>query len=433
MTCVDWTKLLRPASFRGARFYVQGDQAKYGRRLVVHEFPNRDRPFVEDMGEKAIHYSIDAYVAGDASLAQKSALIAACRQRGPGSLSLPTDGGASVRCITCERAFELDRLGYIGFKLEFVEAGVGLSGFPVGLLEALAGTAAVAAIGGIVSAFMRTFSTVAGEAWVVAEAVSAVGGVVSALDAARQRLPMIDDVARADAYQALVAIQRDADTITRGGADVVPVRPLAFAEAIEAPTGAIVTRVSEALTMLREITVSEEAAAEALWPLVDYGLPDPAPASTGSAETMIATNTAAINAAVRRLVIGEVAVAVAFADFGDRTAAVRWRSRIAEVFAREIGTAPPELRPLLADVRGKAVDAISRKLADLQPVVTIADADPAPSIVWAYRLYGDAAQAADLVARNRVRRPSVMPGTFTARAAPRNRALTPAEARAGLS
>ncbi len=433
MTCVDWTKLLRPASFRGVRFWVHGDQAKYGRRLVVHEFPNRDRPFVEDMGEKAIHYSLDAYVAGDASLAEKAALVSACRQRGPATLSLPTDGGASVRCISCERAFDLDRLGYVGFKLEFVEAGAGLSALPIGLLEALVGTAVTSAISGIVSAFMGAFSTVAAEAWVLAEAAGSVNEVVNALDATRARLPMASDEARAAVYQSLVAVQGGTDALIRDGRPDVPVVPQSYVAASAAATGRLAEAISSTMVLMRESAANEIDAADALWPLVDYGLPDPVPASTGGAERLVTGNAAAVNVAVRRLALCELAVAVAWADFPDRPTAVRWRARVAEVFARELRAAPPELRPLLTDVRGKTADAISRKLADLQPVVTVSAADPAPAIVWAYRLYGDASLAADLIARNRVRRPSVMPRTFTARAAPSNRALTLAERNAGLT
>ncbi|TNY06237.1 DNA circularization protein, partial [Escherichia coli] len=52
MTCLCIDDL-RPASFRGVGFFVASDQGEYGRRGPVHEYPNRDNPYFEDLGEKA--------------------------------------------------------------------------------------------------------------------------------------------------------------------------------------------------------------------------------------------------------------------------------------------------------------------------------------------------------------------------------------------
>lgn len=432
-TCVDWQAILRRASFRGARFWVEEDQAKYGRRLVVHEFPNRDRPFVEDMGEKAIHFTVNAYVAGDASLGEAGALIAACRQRGAGSLVLPTDGGTSVRCISCERQFHLDKLGFIGFKLEFVEAGAGIGAFPIGLMEALAGAAAVSAVTAIVGSFMSTFTTLTQDSWVVAAARGSVLEAVAALDVARQHTTMDPDVG-ADVYQQLTVISRNADALAADGPDTVAVRQANLSTAgVANATGGLPTAIANVVQALREGAGDEIAAAETLWALADYGLPAPVPQSTGASERQLVANAAAVGTLVRQIVLVELATAVAWADWSDRATAVRWRARIAEAFAREIGGAAPELRVALADVRGRAVEAISRKMADLQPVVTVRASAVTPSIVWAYRLYGDAARAGDLVGRNNVRHPSAMPTVFAAVAAPANAALSRAEVNAGLT
>lgn len=47
---MSWTDRLQPASFRGVAFKVDGDDLQIGRRTVVHEYPGRDTPSVEDMG-----------------------------------------------------------------------------------------------------------------------------------------------------------------------------------------------------------------------------------------------------------------------------------------------------------------------------------------------------------------------------------------------
>ena len=41
---------LRPASFRGVSFQVDVASLSAGRRVQVHEYPQRDQPWVEDLG-----------------------------------------------------------------------------------------------------------------------------------------------------------------------------------------------------------------------------------------------------------------------------------------------------------------------------------------------------------------------------------------------
>ncbi|GJD51084.1 hypothetical protein OPKNFCMD_3835 [Methylobacterium crusticola] len=127
----DWRLSLRPASFRGARFLVEKDQAgKVGRRVVRHEYVKAEEHGTEDMGRLVREYRITAYLASDAADAEMAALIAACGRAGVGTLVLPLLGADQVRCEGCELATQKDKLGYIAVDLEFVEAGQDGGGFP---------------------------------------------------------------------------------------------------------------------------------------------------------------------------------------------------------------------------------------------------------------------------------------------------------------
>ena len=46
----SWPQMLNQASFRGVPFAVYGGDARFGRRLALHEYPGRDKPYIEDMG-----------------------------------------------------------------------------------------------------------------------------------------------------------------------------------------------------------------------------------------------------------------------------------------------------------------------------------------------------------------------------------------------
>ncbi|EPR0211413.1 DNA circularization N-terminal domain-containing protein, partial [Escherichia coli] len=45
-----WKDRLVEASFRGVPFKVEDEGAPVGRRVETHEYPNRDKPYTEDLG-----------------------------------------------------------------------------------------------------------------------------------------------------------------------------------------------------------------------------------------------------------------------------------------------------------------------------------------------------------------------------------------------
>lgn len=145
----DWTKTLRRASFRGVPFWVDEDGPDLGRRVAVHEISGGENPVTEDMGRRATTVYAAAYVTGDAADAVGLALEAACAAPGASLLILPMDPPRMMHCLSCRRSRRRDAMGYVGYDLEFVEAGQGASTGPLGLpaLRSIfsAGAGAVAA------------------------------------------------------------------------------------------------------------------------------------------------------------------------------------------------------------------------------------------------------------------------------------------------
>ncbi|BGI52720.1 MAG: DNA circularization N-terminal domain-containing protein [Candidatus Hamiltonella defensa (Ceratovacuna japonica)] len=92
----DWTNRVHPASFRGVPFQVEGDEATFGRRVQTHEYPNRDKPYTEDLGRATRRFQITAYLVGEDYLVQRDRLIAAIETPGPGTLVHPYYGELSV-------------------------------------------------------------------------------------------------------------------------------------------------------------------------------------------------------------------------------------------------------------------------------------------------------------------------------------------------
>lgn len=119
-----WKERLKTASFRGVPFHIESENASIGRRIQTHEFPNRDKPYSEDLGKIALRPNITAYVIGDDCFAQRDRLIEALNTPGPGTLIHPTLGEMIV-CVTDQikvsTASSEGRM--VRFDLHFVEAG----------------------------------------------------------------------------------------------------------------------------------------------------------------------------------------------------------------------------------------------------------------------------------------------------------------------
>jgi len=130
-----WRVRLMPANFDTFMFHCETGSRENGRRIVTHEFPKKDLPYSEDMGRRAIEFSVRGYIIQypsdtgvplyqrDYTLA-RDALLARLETGVPGPLQLPLQDPVVVRC-TRYRLTEEERFGgYCVFDMSFVELGV---------------------------------------------------------------------------------------------------------------------------------------------------------------------------------------------------------------------------------------------------------------------------------------------------------------------
>jgi prophage DNA circulation protein len=129
-----WRDALLPASFKLAEFHVEAMSEDSGRRLVVHEFPKKELPYVEDMGKRTMSYTVRGYVIAyvrdtDYSLYQRDYRIARDRLRdvldegGAGRLQLPSIASVIVACDRYRMTEEQRLGGYATFDMLFTEQG----------------------------------------------------------------------------------------------------------------------------------------------------------------------------------------------------------------------------------------------------------------------------------------------------------------------
>lgn len=408
---VNWLKTWRRASFRGAKFWVDKDQVGTGRRLVVHEFPHRDTPYVEDMGRAANKISVTAYVASDSALSEAQALFKACEARGAATLQLPEER-LKAQCETCERAWDKDKQGYLAFSLSFWREGTGPGPFPAPYLQRLTFSAA-AALPAVVGAFLASgVSTVGRPGFVRDAAADAVRGLAVDIDAVRAALP-VDPATAPDVMRAIQDLYDEAvplSTIGSEGDGFAPDSYIGKQQGSET-VPEIAARMGAILADLRAGTPPADAAVGFV-PLTEADEAGATLPRTPSRRVQ-AANASALALSLRVTALAQWAVAVTEIDYRDRRAAIQARADLAERFDAVLdGLAGPSAYPLfvaLTEVRDTAITYLTRLLTDLAPVNMFETGTSMPSLWWSWRLYADAGRAEELIARNRAFHASFMP------------------------
>lgn len=403
---------LAKASFRDAEFFVESDKLETGRRLVVHQFPHRDTPYVEDMGRDANKVQVTAYVANAGAEQAAQALRSACDQRGAATLRLPLES-LKAHCEKCTRDFAKDKLGYIAFSLQFVRDGDSAAPVPVAYLARLVFAAAGGLAGPLTALATSQMRTLGLPSFVADSAAGVIRDAVSAIDAVRASLPIAEASSAALALRMQDLHGSAASLAVAGSVPNTWSGAAFFATQRQASAAPLVTAISDAITAVRIAATDQAAAARELSSLVSFEIEPQAGIVYTAARRQEQANAQTIAQIVRVRALAERAVALTEAEITDRRAAIAARASIAEEIDAELDRlAGSDAHPVyvaLSDVRGRAAEHFTRLLADLAPVVRVGVPQSMPSLWWANALYGDATRAGELAARNRVIHPSFMP------------------------
>jgi prophage DNA circulation protein len=114
-----WRDAVLPASFRGVSFLIPQTSVPVGMKGPLHEFPQRDTPFFEQMGKQAQVHKMTAWVVGDDCFERRDKLIEALQTPGPGELVHPWLGRLQVKVGECEMGHDRTQGGMVTFELTF--------------------------------------------------------------------------------------------------------------------------------------------------------------------------------------------------------------------------------------------------------------------------------------------------------------------------
>lgn len=453
---------LQPASFRGVPFGVLGGEGRFGRRVAIHEYPNRDKPYPEDLGRSTRRIGVvgflveDSVVYGGGSvIAQRDRMVAAAEQAGPGILVHPTYG--ELRVVVPDGGLGVserwDTGRYFELSFSFIEAGDRL--FPSilasngSLVGSLIDKLGVASAADFVSSLTRTVNLGLGVVRgvislgnaIVSQVVNTAAGFqVLAGQASRDATNLANlaslltgnfgryenanvSSAFAKSRQSSGTAPTTIATLTAQGAEgraAVSTAAIALGAATAALDGSSVQNVPPAVTgltsALAEVTQNPGDAVRVFAGLATYT--GDKVTTTGQTAAAIAIAQAAMSALIRRAALGELArAAVAYvpASYDD---AISVRNTVAEALDAEIlaaGDAGDDASFVaLRELRQTIVDALTAVGSDLAALQDFQFGASLPSLALAQRLYQDAGRSDELVSEAIPIHPAFMPVRFRA-------------------
>jgi prophage DNA circulation protein len=395
---MSWRDDLRPGSFRGVAFRVREHEAEGGRRGELHEFPDRDDPWFEDLGRSARRWSVEAIVIGADYMPARDALAAACEARGPGTLVHPFLGTLTVVCVTFSYKESTAEGGMATFSMEFAEAGTILPAQVQPDTAAAATASADEVIEAAPEVFAAGFSTAGVPAFVETAGVGLIHRLTDAAVMAGTFL--------GGSGPALRAFEAGLSVLPAGALSMLRA-PMELGHAVVGLVGAVG---SLGLLPARRIAALRRLSAElALAPAVIGGTP---------ARARQRANQAAFLHLVTAAAAAETVRAVAQLRFPSYDEAARLRDSIAD----ELDVAATALADAGNDAGAEAIEQlrlamvrdVTARGGSLARLYAYAPAATEPALVTAHRLHGDPgyviADAAELVERNRVRHPGFVPG-----------------------
>jgi prophage DNA circulation protein len=397
----DWLNTLWAASYKGTPFFVEQDAEEGGRRIVVHQFPMRDTPYLEDLGEDKRDYNVTAYLASDSADTDAGTLVATCAMTGPGTLVLPTHGPIVVRCLNFKRQRSKDKHGYIAFELHFIREGATSALASVANLANLIFVAADSAATAIANSFVANTAIAQQANFVVAAAVNGVQNAVSTIEAIRTTSPV---------DPATSATQRDALQSTFDQTTALIEDPVNIATL---PTSLIASTraVADGMPAANAVPAFEAVVTD---PTLNVTIADNYPTPSRQAA---AVNDAAAKQLLLLAALTAYCEAIAQLKLTDRQSAITLRANVAEYIEAILENLPADdidLFNAIEDLRNSTVQYLSTAIINLAPVVTVEANISLPSLYWAWRLYADPNRSTELVARNQVPHPSFMPPSFEA-------------------
>lgn len=114
-----WRDQLLPASFRGISFLIPQASVPVGMKVQLHEFPQRDEPYAEQLGKQAQVHRLVCWIIGDDCFERRDKFMEALETPGAGELVHPWLGRMQVKAGEAELTHDFKQGGMAAFAVTF--------------------------------------------------------------------------------------------------------------------------------------------------------------------------------------------------------------------------------------------------------------------------------------------------------------------------
>lgn len=393
---------LLKASFRGVEFEVTDSELTVGRRNQVFEYPQRDIPYVEDLGRSARAIRLSAFVVGDDYVERMGKLIAALEEEGSGTLIHPWLGQMTVTPKSASTVTYSTALRTASVKLEFVESGE--YRFPTSGADTVtvARAKAQAVQDTAILRFAKNFSVSGAQDFVKRAVANDLASVFKgeSLKSVAAAFGMSDEVL----------------AVANGALSLVDQKPLALANTIASAIG-LGPYVSTVNSWRKAASQIERLLASDSWSSLGQTY------VSGTTKEQIAENSAEIEALIRSVeaanLIGAASLIGTEQDRTDESSGTAVMGYEEMIEARDGILASLDEEMLRADDTDLYLALEAGRLAAWEDMTEraeksarIVDFKPnavLPALVIAYDYYGDASREAEIVERNNIRNGGFVP------------------------
>ena len=426
-----FSKNLRQCSYKGVPFQVASVAKSIHRRQVLHEYPQRDVPYLEDLGKGATQYKVTAFLVGDDCISQAKRLEKALLTPGAGTFVHPWDGALTVSVYGASNiSYSNSELRYCSLDITFVEAGE--LGFPNRLVDGptlarqLADKLGLSAVSDFVDSFKQTAvfklvqaavnGTLLDTLGIISDAEIAqlLGFVDEVTTFAEQAAGLIADEPRgfAEKLSSVLGLARFATVETRWTGIVNQISQLATSDELNRRTN----QLAQILAVVSDIeaeSLQDSAAVETLTRQLLL-------ANAVGASTLIGTELDTADTVNARSAASDSASPASAANvqtdstttYGqDSNSVTTSVDELLEVRDHLIAAIDNELQnPLISDdlfinllqARSVVFSPLTSKAEGLSQLINIETPQVEPSVVLAYDYYDDALRSGEIETRNRV-------------------------------
>lgn len=399
---MSWKDQLQTASFRGASFGVTESNLEGGRRNAVHEFPNRESAYVEDLGGKNRTYAIEGFVVGSDYMTARDSLQTALETGGSGLLVHPYYGSLTVAVDSYAIRESAEGGGMASFSMTFVKS-LGVSYPSSSSASASASSTITAAADNSASAMESLFDVSdGGDIQTLSQTqVTESVGIIQTQTKLKVKSSSVDVENIEGKINAFDNFMRDsARVLTDLSTLIAEPQTLCYK---------LIDLVSRMIDMVNTPLHAVAGYLRMYSALSDYfsGL-----SFLSSAKGDTEKQNAQILRDVLLLpVLSYAATAAADADYETRTQATENRDSITDMIDSFLADVLDDsMFESALDLRNSVVKSVPSEGTRLPDLVSVDVPATVSSLVLAHEIYGDIDEEADLISRNSVRNPWAIQG-----------------------